>query len=106
MAGRRKKKQRPPFGLPKGIVLLATPEGWRYSVLTVEGGMLCGRLSPELLDPETALTAATTLVVELARDFHGAAVQVYWDPRVEPWTWTGQITPVPGAEATPACTQG
>ncbi|MGW8981570.1 hypothetical protein ACWGQ9_02800 [Streptomyces parvus] len=39
------KKRRAPFGMPKGIVLLATPECWRHSVLTEEGGTLCGRLT-------------------------------------------------------------
>ncbi|MFE9636110.1 hypothetical protein [Streptomyces sp. NPDC006463] len=90
---RREKKKRPSFGLPKGIVLLATPDGWRHSVLTVEGGMLCGRLSEELLDPEVAQTAAATMLKELARDFHDTTVEVTWDPRQEPWAWTGQVTP-------------
>ncbi|MFD9359757.1 hypothetical protein [Streptomyces sp. NPDC060031] len=36
MVRRKKEKKRLAFGIPKGIVLLATPEGWRTSVLTVE----------------------------------------------------------------------
>lgn len=86
---------RPPFGMPKGTVLLATPDGWRYSVLTMEGGMLCGRLSDEPLDPEGA-PAATTMVNELACDFHDSTVEVTWDPRPEPWSWTGRVIPVSG----------
>jgi hypothetical protein len=31
--------------MPEGIILLATPEGRRHSVLAVEGRMLCGRLA-------------------------------------------------------------
>ncbi|WP_158710031.1 hypothetical protein [Streptomyces katrae] len=99
---RRQKERRPPFGLPKGIVLLATPDGWRHSVLTAEGSMLCGRLSDELLDPEAALSAAGTMVTDLARDFHDTKVEVTWDPRQEPWTWTGQVTPLMDDEKDPS----
>ncbi|MFD4134875.1 hypothetical protein [Streptomyces goshikiensis] len=88
----RRKKKRPPFGLPKGIVLLATPEGWRHSVLTTEGGMLCGRLGiPIDTDPHDARTVAALLVTELARDFHDTDVEVSWDPPQEPWSWTARV---------------
>ncbi|MFE2822997.1 hypothetical protein [Streptomyces sp. NPDC059271] len=30
-------KRRPAFGIPISVVLLATPEGWRHSVLTEDG---------------------------------------------------------------------
>lgn len=92
---RRKKerKKRPDWGVPKGIVLLATPEGWRTSVLTAEGGMLCGRLDvPINTDPQDARAAAAVMVVELARDFHDTDVEVSWDPPEEPWSWTAQVT--------------
>ncbi|WP_147420081.1 hypothetical protein [Streptomyces sp. WM6372] len=90
------KKKPPPFGMPKGIVLLATPEGWRHSVLTVEGGMLCGRLADVAVhaDPHEARTAAAAMVAGLARDFHQADVEVTWDPPEEPWSWTGHVIPV------------
>ncbi|MFI9586986.1 hypothetical protein ACIHCQ_35380 [Streptomyces sp. NPDC052236] len=98
--GRRKKEKtkRPPFGMPKEIVLLATPDGWRHSVLTVEGGMLCGRLTdvPINADPHEARTAAAIMVTGLARDFHETDVEVTWDPPQEPWSWTGQVTPATG----------
>ncbi|MFD9415121.1 hypothetical protein ACFWC9_10415 [Streptomyces goshikiensis] len=88
----RRKKKRPPFGLPKGIVLLATPEGWRHGVLTTEGGMLCGRLGiPIDTDPYDARAAAALLVTELARDFHDTDVEVSWDPPQEPWSWTARV---------------
>ncbi|MFJ3841815.1 hypothetical protein ACIPY6_40810 [Streptomyces sp. NPDC090054] len=76
---KKEKKKRPAWGIPKGIVLLATPEGWRTSVLTVEGGMLCGRLDiPINTDPQDARAAAAVMVTELARDFHDTDVQVHW----------------------------
>lgn len=94
MVRRKKgKKKRPFFGVPKGIVLLATPEGWRTSVLTMEGGMLCGRLDvPINTDPQDARTAAAVMVTELARDFHDTDVEVSWDPPRKPWSWTAQVT--------------
>ncbi|MFV6030617.1 hypothetical protein [Streptomyces sp. NPDC056264] len=76
---KKEKKKRPAWGVPKGIVLLATPEGWRTSVLT-ESGMLCGRLDvPINTDPQDARVAAAVMVTELARDFHDTEVKVSWD---------------------------
>ncbi|WP_158822200.1 hypothetical protein [Streptomyces sp. NRRL F-5727] len=92
---RRKKgqKKRPDFGVPTGVILLATPEGRRTSVLTAEGGMLCGGLDvPMRADPQEARAAAALVVAELARDFHGADIEVRWDPPREPWSWTAQVT--------------
>ncbi|UUU38041.1 hypothetical protein [Streptomyces sp. NBC_00162] len=107
MARRKKeKKKQPVFGIPKGIVLLATPEGWRTSVLTMEGGMFCGRLDISInTDPQDARAAAAVMVTELARDVHDTDVEVNWDPPQEPWSWTAQVTltaedepPSPGSE--------
>lgn len=80
--------------MPKSIALLATPEGWRYSVLTEEGGMLCGRLAdvPANTDPAEARAAVAALAVRLAHDFHEADVNVTWDPPREPDSWTAQAT--------------
>ncbi|MEW1694844.1 hypothetical protein [Streptomyces sp. NPDC091278] len=89
---RKRERKRPDWGVPKGIVLLATPEGWRITVLTVEGGMLCGRLDvPVSTDPQDARAAAGAMVKDLARDFHGTEVEVNWDPPVEPWSWTARV---------------
>ncbi|MEV5548623.1 hypothetical protein AB0L35_21275 [Streptomyces sp. NPDC052309] len=101
---KREKKRRTPFGMPKGIVLLATPEGWRHSVLTVEGGMLCGRLAevPVNAGPAEAMAAAAAMVVGLAHDLHEARVDVTWEPPREPGSWTAQVT----VAATPPNTCG
>ncbi|WP_418960488.1 hypothetical protein [Streptomyces tritici] len=89
------KKKRTPFGMPKAVVLLATPEGWRHTVLTAEGGMLCGRLpdAPIDADPAEARGRAEAMVVGLARDFHEVDVEVVWDSPQEPSSWTGHVTP-------------
>ncbi|WP_328946942.1 hypothetical protein OG259_41185 [Streptomyces sp. NBC_00250] len=88
----KEKKKRPAWGVPKGIFLFATLEGWRTSVLT-ESGNLCGRLDvPINTDPQDARAAAAVMVTELARDFHDTDVEVSWDPPQEPWSWTAQVT--------------
>ncbi|MFD4322769.1 hypothetical protein [Streptomyces sp. NPDC058548] len=93
MARRKKeKKKRPYFGVPKGIILSARPDGWRFSVLTVEGGMLCGHLGvPMNTHPQDARAAAAALVTGLALDFHATDVEVTWDPPQEPWSWTARV---------------
>ncbi|MET9955078.1 hypothetical protein ABZ135_26505 [Streptomyces sp. NPDC006339] len=98
---KREQKMRPSCGMPQGIVLLSTPEGWCHSVLTVEDGMLCGRLAdvPINADPAEARTAAAAMVVALAHDFHEADVEVTWDSPREPWSWTDQVTPVAGSKS-------
>ncbi|MFI6982890.1 hypothetical protein ACIBSV_30385 [Embleya sp. NPDC050154] len=99
MVKREKAKKWTVPGVPKAIVLLATPDGWRTSVLTREGGMICGRLDmPRDTDPQDARAAAAVRVVELARDFHGVDVEVTWDPPKEPDSWTAQITLATGNE--------
>ena len=87
-------RRRPPFGMPRSIVLLATPEGWRHSILTEEGGMLCGLLADVAAntDPAAAQAAVAAMVVGLAHDFHEADVDVTWDPPREPGSWTAQVT--------------
>ncbi|MFJ7158181.1 hypothetical protein ACIQUQ_25040 [Streptomyces sp. NPDC101118] len=93
---RRKKTPRPPFPLPRGIVLLSTPHGWRHSVSTVDGGMACGRLAdvPADAPAATARDAAADLVTSLARDFHGTEVTVVWHPPTAPDSWTADVVPV------------
>lgn len=95
---RKEKKKRPDRGTPKGIFLIATPEGWRTSVLT-ESGNLCGRLDmPINPDPQDARAAAAVRVKELARDFHDTEVEVSWEPPREPWSWTAHVTLAAGSE--------
>ncbi|MFE9404923.1 hypothetical protein ACFYNY_24770 [Streptomyces sp. NPDC006530] len=92
--------------MPKGLVLLTTPEGWRHCVLTVEGGMLCGRLAgvPVNAGPAEARAAAAAMVVGLAHDIHDERVDVTWDPPRprEPGSWPAQVT----AATTPPNTCG
>ncbi|MFI5985182.1 hypothetical protein ACIBEA_30495 [Streptomyces sp. NPDC051555] len=101
------KKKRPTWGIPKGIVLLATPEGWRFMIQPVEGGMLCGRLDiPIDTAPQDARAAAAVMVMELARDVHDTAVEVTWDPPPEPWSWIAQVTLATPIEPAPTGSGG
>ncbi|WP_405835340.1 hypothetical protein [Streptomyces sp. NBC_01518] len=90
---RRKKEKQPPLGIPKGIVLLEAPDGWRHTILTEDGGMLCGRLNvaPHTA-PQDARAAAEAVAKGLARDFHRTDVEVNWDPPQDPGSWNAQIT--------------
>ncbi|MEU2233498.1 hypothetical protein [Streptomyces vietnamensis] len=99
MVRRKKEKtKRPAWGIPKGVFLFVTPEGWRTSIVT-ESGNLCGRLAvPINTDPQDARAAAAVRVTELARDFHDTDVEVSWDPPQEPWSWTAQVTLAAGNE--------
>ena len=80
---KREKERRPPFDLPKGIVLLATPEGWRHSVFTVDGGMHCGHLPgvPVNAGPAEARAGAAAMVVGLAHDVGELVLHVRSLPR-------------------------
>ncbi|MFJ9870784.1 hypothetical protein [Streptomyces sp. NPDC101165] len=79
--------------MPESIVLLATPDGWRHSIRTADGGMLCGRLAGVPADAEAE--AAQAAAVELVRDLaEGTGVEVVWDPSPEPASWTGRVGPV------------
>lgn len=42
------------------------------------------------------------MVTDLARDFHDTKAEVTWDPRREPWNWTGQVTPLMDDETDPS----
>ncbi|MER5731811.1 hypothetical protein ABT084_26325 [Streptomyces sp. NPDC002138] len=107
MVRRKEKMKRPAWGIPKGIVLLATPEGWRFMIQPVEGGMLCGRLDiPINTDPQDARAAAAVMVVELARDVHDTNVEVTWDLPPEPWSWTAQVALATPIEPAPSGTGG
>ncbi|MFE1314045.1 hypothetical protein [Streptomyces sp. NPDC058755] len=79
--------------MPESVVLLATPDGWRHSIRTADGGMLCGRLDGAGAEAEAE--AAQAAVVALLRDLAGdAGVEVTWDPSPDQASWTGRVGPV------------
>ncbi|MGW6486220.1 hypothetical protein [Streptomyces sp. NPDC055056] len=64
-----------------------------HSVLTEDGGMLCGRLADVAAntDPAQAQATVAAMVAGLADDFHGADVEVTWEPPGEPGSWTARV---------------
>lgn len=94
MARGKRKKKRPGFGMPVGIVLLRTPEGWRHQVSTVDREMHCGRVAGVSADadPAEARDAAAAMAVRLAHDFHGVDVDVTWRLPQERGSWTAEVT--------------
>ncbi|MGA5192044.1 hypothetical protein [Streptomyces exfoliatus] len=100
MRRRREKKRRPPFPLPNALVLLSTPDGWRYSLFDVRGGMTCGALPdvPADVDPREARAAAARMVTQLVRQFHEADVDVVWEPPHDDRSWTAQVQVLGAAE--------
>ncbi|BDT93826.1 hypothetical protein IFM12275_38020 [Nocardia sputorum] len=71
------------YPMPASIVLIATPEGWRHSVLDTRDGLFCGHLTSVPADaaPDQARAAAVAMLREMAREFHGVAIEVAWDGR-------------------------
>ncbi|GAA3081483.1 hypothetical protein GCM10020000_79230 [Streptomyces olivoverticillatus] len=94
-------RKRIPFGLPKDIVLLPTPSGWRHSISTVDGGLVCGRLRelPADADAEQAMSVAAAMLMQLGREFHATALDVTWEPTQQSGSWCGRIRPSPDAPA-------
>ncbi|MGW5355754.1 hypothetical protein ACWERV_35215 [Streptomyces sp. NPDC004031] len=93
-----KKRERPPFGMPRHIVLLATPQGWRHSLTTTDGALVCGGLNdlPADAGPAEARRAATDMLTGLCREFHGTGIDVTWTP---PDRLTGRVVPQPAPPA-------
>ncbi|MEU1232205.1 hypothetical protein [Streptomyces sp. NPDC005828] len=100
MRRRREKKRRPPFPLPKALILLSRSDGWRYSLIDVKGGMACGALSdvPGDADPREARAVAARMVREAAKLFHGVDVDVVWEPAHDDRSWTAQVRVLGDAE--------
>ncbi|MEV0249298.1 hypothetical protein AB0H76_22050 [Nocardia sp. NPDC050712] len=79
------------YEMPTGMYVYATPEGWRHSIFT-ENSMICGHLYRIAADaaPEQATQAATDMLAEYARDFHGTAITVTWTTE-EPGKWLAEV---------------
>lgn len=91
----RRKKEKKKRLAWEGIVLPATPEGWRFMIQPVEGGMLCGRLgTPINTAPQDARAAAAAMVVE---PHHTSTTRT---------SRTAQVTLATGIEPVPSGTGG
>ncbi|MET9930345.1 MULTISPECIES: hypothetical protein [unclassified Streptomyces] len=92
MARRSKtKKKRPPFGIPKEIILLTGQDLWPYTFIADNSGGGCGKLQmPTDTTPEEVQMAVFTQLADLTRIFHGVEIGVDWCS-LTPNSWVGHI---------------
>ncbi len=100
------KKQKPHFGIPREIVLLAGRDDvWPYKVVADEVGGGCGRVvMPGDAAVEDVQAAVFTPLADLARSLHGVEIGVTWSV-LTPDAWVGQVRR-DVATADPAPTDG
>ncbi len=94
-SGKRKKPGGPWLedGPPRSIVLYRTSDGWRFSIGTEKGGILCGRYSelPISASFDEARAVAGRTVHELGRNFFGLNLAVEWEPADSTEWWNGTV---------------
>ncbi|MFF4364592.1 hypothetical protein [Streptomyces sp. NPDC001594] len=102
MARRPKtKKKRPPFGIPKEIILLTGQGVWPYTFIADDSGGGCGKVPmPADAALEDGQTAIFTQLADLTRIFHGVEIDVEWSS-LTPDSWVGHIRRVTTEEPAP-----
>ncbi|MET8749974.1 hypothetical protein ABZW32_07775 [Streptomyces sp. NPDC004667] len=97
-AGRGTKRKRPPFGVPREVILLATQDAWRYTFVADGAGGGCGKVAmPSDAAVEDVQAALFTTLADLTRTLHGVDIDVAWSSPT-PGSWTGRIRHVTVAE--------
>ncbi len=95
------KKKRPPFGIPKEIILLTGQDVWPYTFIADDSGGGCGKVPmPADAAPEEVQTAIFTHLADLTRIFHGVEIDVEWSS-LTPDSWVGHIRRVTAEEPAP-----
>ncbi|MFI1654897.1 hypothetical protein ACH4ZU_08210 [Streptomyces sp. NPDC020472] len=104
VARRPKAKKRPPFGIPREIILLARQDAWPFTFTADDSGGGCGKVP---MPPEAAVedvqAAVFTSLADITRTFHGADIEVAW-ASLTPDSWVGRIRHIAVTE--PAQTDG
>ncbi|QES10973.1 hypothetical protein DEJ44_35325 [Streptomyces venezuelae] len=102
MARRPKtKKKRPPFGIPKEIILLTGRDVWPYTFIADDSGGGCGKVPvPADATLEEVQTAIFTPLADLTRIFHGVEIEVEWSSLTSD-SWVGHIRRVTVEEHAP-----
>jgi hypothetical protein len=80
-------------GPPRSVTIYSTPDGWRFSLATENGGLLCGRYPevPPTAPFEEARVVAEQKIEQTAREFFDLSVDVHWQPGDEPGWWNGTV---------------
>lgn len=85
------KKKRPPFGIPKEIILLTGQDVWPYTFIADDAGRGCGKVPvPADATLEEVQTAIFTQLADLTRIFHGVEIEVEWSSLTSD-SWVGHI---------------
>ncbi|MEU8777111.1 hypothetical protein [Streptomyces sp. NPDC048606] len=86
------KTKRPPFGIPREIVLMAgRDDEWPYTFRADGSGGGCGKLRmPTDAAVEDVQRAASATLADLTRTHHGVDIDVEWSP-LPPDAWAGRI---------------
>ncbi|MBT2480608.1 hypothetical protein [Streptomyces sp. ISL-94] len=82
----RGKQQRPAIAVPQTVWVMPTAGGWAQAI----AGVGCGRPDPAVVDAEQAKARAAGTGTALARDVHGRAVEVRWEPATY-GAWVGRV---------------
>lgn len=92
MARRPKtKKKRPPFGIPREIILLSGRETWPYTFIADGSGGGCGKVPlPADAALEDVQAAIFTQLADHTRTLHGVEIDVVWSS-LTPDSWVGHI---------------
>ena len=95
MARRHKtKKKRPPFGIPREIILLSGQDVWPYTFIADDSGGGCGKVAmPTDAALEDVQAAVFTPLADLTRTFHGVEIGIAWFP-LTPDSWVGRISSI------------
>ncbi|MFE6850011.1 hypothetical protein ACFVDH_04355 [Streptomyces sp. NPDC057674] len=92
------KKKRPPFGIPKKIILLTGQDVWPYTFIADDSGGGCGRIPMASdADPEGVQTTIFTQLADLTRILHNIESEVEWSS-LTPDSWVGHIRRVTAEE--------
>ncbi|MEU9104954.1 hypothetical protein AB0D54_11400 [Streptomyces xanthophaeus] len=97
----KEQKQRPSFGIPREVVLMAAQDAWPYTFVTDDLGGGCGKV-PMSSDAalEDVQAAVSALLADCARSGHGVAIAVTWSP-LTPDSWVGRVRRVTTGTAPP-----
>ncbi|MFZ3500345.1 hypothetical protein ACODT5_45240 [Streptomyces sp. 5.8] len=102
VARRRRTKKKPPFGIPREIILLTGRDEWPYTFIADDAGGGCGKIPmPADAALEDVQAAVVTSLADLTRTFHSVEIDIAWSP-LTPNSWVGRISSIAAAESPPA----
>lgn len=91
-------KKRPPFGIPREIILLSGQDVWPYTFVADDSSGGCGKVPiPSDAAVEDVQAAVSTLVADLTRSLHGVEIDVAWSS-LTPDSRVGRIRHIAVAE--------